>query len=178
MRFLLTGLTILCLSAPFSALAETNETAATDTPAEQAAEVKMETKEMPTKKATARKKEKKKEAETKSASRPDGLLIEDVKVGNGEVAKLGSKITVHYRGTLKKDGKEFDSSYGKKPITFDLLEGRLIKGWTEGIPGMKAGGKRKLSIPYALAYGERGTPDGAIPAKSDLNFEVELIEVK
>ncbi len=114
----------------------------------------------------------------KTTKRADGLVIEDVKVGSGAAAKLGSKITVHYRGTLK-SGKEFDSSYtAGNPITFELLEGRLIKGWTEGIPGMKVGGKRKLSIPYALAYGERGTPDGTIPPKSDLNFEVELVDVK
>jgi FKBP-type peptidyl-prolyl cis-trans isomerase len=132
-------------------------------------------------KKTERRKEKKSEApkkEEKAAARPDGLVIEDLQPGSGAEAKLGSKITVHYRGTLQKGGKEFDSSLGKDPITFDLLEGRLIKGWTEGIPGMKVGGKRKLAIPYALAYGDRGTPDGAIPPKSDLNFEVELIDVK
>ena len=113
----------------------------------------------------------------KPAARPDGLVIVDEKVGNGKVAALGSKITVHYRGTLK-NGKEFDSSYKRnEPISFDLLEGRLIKGWTEGIPGMKVGGKRKLSIPYAMAYGERGTPDGSIPPRSDLDFEVELLGV-
>jgi FKBP-type peptidyl-prolyl cis-trans isomerase len=115
-------------------------------------------------------------AETlKSAS---GLVIEDLKVGDGKAAKLGSKITVHYRGTFK-DGKEFDSSYGAgRPITFELAEGRLIKGWTDGIPGMKVGGKRKLEVPYKLAYGERGTPDGTIPPKTDLFFEVELIKVE
>jgi FKBP-type peptidyl-prolyl cis-trans isomerase len=120
------------------------------------------------------KKSSKKEAK---GTRADGLVIEDLKVGAGKEAKLGSKITVHYRGTLE-NGKEFDSSYSGEPITFDLLEGRLIKGWTEGIPGMKVGGKRKLHIPFAIAYGERGTPDGAIPPKSNLNFEVELIDVK
>lgn len=107
-----------------------------------------------------------------------GLVTEDERVGSGKEAKLGSKITVHYRGTLE-NGKVFDESYTSgSPITFDLLEGRLIKGWTDGIPGMKVGGKRKLKIPYALAYGERGTPDGTIPPKSNLNFEVELIDVK
>lgn len=118
------------------------------------------------------------EEKKEMTKRADGLEIEDVKEGSGAAAKLGSKITVHYKGTLK-NGKVFDSSYDRKePITFDLIEGRLIKGWTEGIPGMKVGGKRKLSIPYAMAYGDRGTPDGAIPPKSDLNFEVELIDVK
>lgn len=127
------------------------------------------------------KKEDKKAADTAKAvkeTRPDGLKIEDLKVGNGAEAKLGSKITVHYRGTFK-DGKEFDSSYKSgSPAEFPLEEGGLIKGWTEGIPGMKVGGKRKLMVPYALAYGERGTPNGQIPPKSDLNFEVELIKVE
>lgn len=122
--------------------------------------------------------EAKKEEKKEVAKRADGLVIEDLKEGTGTAAKLGNKITVHYKGTLK-NGKVFDSSYDRKePITFDLLEGRLIKGWTEGIPGMKVGGKRKLSIPYAMAYGDRGTPDGAIPPKSDLDFEVELVDVK
>lgn len=128
-------------------------------------------------KVTAEKATKDAKAGAKPVTRPDGLVIQDEKVGNGKVAALGSKITVHYRGTLK-SGKEFDSSYKRnEPISFDLLEGRLIKGWTEGIPGMKVGGKRKLSIPYAMAYGERGTPDGSIPPKSDLDFEVELLGV-
>ncbi|MGE3262990.1 MAG: FKBP-type peptidyl-prolyl cis-trans isomerase [Bacteriovoracia bacterium] len=135
-------------------------------------------------KAAVAKKEEKPEAkkEDKAAKgdkkRSDGLVIEDEKVGSGKEAKLGSKITVHYRGTLE-SGKEFDSSYAAgEPITFDLLEGRLIKGWTEGIPGMKVGGKRKLKIPYQLAYGETGTPGGPIPPKANLNFEVELMDVK
>jgi FKBP-type peptidyl-prolyl cis-trans isomerase FkpA len=130
-------------------------------------------------KAEVKSEKAKKEEKKEMPARTDGLVIEDLKEGSGTAAKLGSKITVHYKGTLKKDGKVFDSSYDRKePITFDLMEGRLIKGWTEGIPGMKVGGKRKLTIPYAMAYGDRGTPDGAIPPKSDLNFEVELIEVK
>ncbi len=134
-----------------------------------------------TKKTEAKEKEKKdKTAEVKPVkeTRPDGLKIEDLKVGTGTEAKLGSKITVHYRGTFK-DGKEFDSSYKSgAPAEFPLEEGGLIKGWTEGIPGMKVGGKRKLMVPYAMAYGERGTPNGQIPPKSDLNFEVELIKVE
>jgi len=187
-RFCAFALLVFGLQTP--AFAEDVNEAATPaeagaTPGEPAAPASAVNKEVSTTRAmvkkTEKRKEKKKEAakkEEKAAARPDGLVIEDLKAGNGAEAKLGSKITVHYRGTLQKGGKEFDSSFGKDPITFDLLEGRLIKGWTEGIPGMKVGGKRKLAIPYALAYGERGTPDGAIPPKSDLNFEVELIEVK
>lgn len=131
-------------------------------------------------KPVERKKEKAaaKAEDKKAGKRSDGLIIEDVKVGNGVEAQLGKTITVHYKGTLM-NGKVFDSSYERnEPIAFPLEEGRLIKGWTEGIPGMKVGGKRKLKIPYAMAYGERGTPDGSIPPRSDLNFEVELIKVE
>lgn len=136
---------------------------------------KKTTKKKAAKKEAAAEKLAEKKAENK---RPDGLVIEDEKVGSGKEAALGSKITVHYRGTLK-NGKEFDSSYkAGEPITFDLIEGRLIKGWTEGIPGMKVGGKRKLKIPYQLAYGDTGTPGGPIPPKADLDFEVELLDVK
>lgn len=118
------------------------------------------------------------EAKSGAEKRPDGLVVTDVKLGSGAEARLGSKITVNYRGTFE-DGKEFDSSYkAGKPITFGLEEGRLIKGWTEGIPGMKVGGKRKLHVPYQLAYGEHGTPDGTIPPKKDLEFEVELLKVE
>ncbi|MCO5142508.1 MAG: FKBP-type peptidyl-prolyl cis-trans isomerase [Oligoflexia bacterium] len=145
----------------------------------------LEAKEKTEKKGSAKKVEKKtekkaekKESVKKETKRSDGLVIVDLKEGTGEEAKLGSRITVHYRGTLK-NGKEFDSSYSSgMPITFELLEGRLIRGWTEGIPGMKVGGKRRLEIPYALAYGERGTPNGEIPPKSDLDFEVELVKIE
>ncbi len=117
------------------------------------------------------------EAAKKERTLAEGLKITDTVKGKGPVAKLGSKITVHYRGTFP-DGKEFDSSLSGDPISFELAEGRLIKGWTKGIPGMKVGGKRKLFVPWALAYGEKGTPDGTIPPKSDLLFEVELIRVE
>ncbi len=129
------------------------------------------------KKAARKENEKAAKAAKKAAKRTDGLVIEDVKVGSGMEAQLGKTITVHYKGTLM-SGKVFDESYGGDPISFALEEGRLIKGWTEGIPGMKVGGKRKLTIPYAMAYGERGTPDGTIPPRSDLKFEVELIKVE
>ena len=184
------ALMIFCLTAPGLVKAEDPATpaAGAEPPAESGAPAQVANKEASATKAVVKKAEKRKEKQKKEAmkkaekaapaARADGLVIEDLKAGTGAEAKLGSKITVHYRGTLQKGGKEFDSSFGKEPITFNLDEGRLIKGWTEGIPGMKVGGKRKLSIPYALAYGDRGTPDGAIPPKSDLNFEVELIDVK
>lgn len=168
MRSLFLVLSIFCLASP--AFADGEKTAA---PAK--AEKKAEKKG---KKSEKKKDEKSAETKGKIDKRADGLIVEDIKDGKGAAAKLGSKIKVHYRGTLM-NGTEFDSSYKRKePITFDLLEGSLIKGWTEGIPGMKVGGKRKLTIPYAMAYGEAGTPDGSIPPKSDLNFEVELLDVK
>ena len=102
------------------------------------------------------------------------LMIEDITVGEGDECPAGATVNVHYKGTLM-DGTPFDSSYDRgEPITFPL--GNLIQGWQEGIPGMKVGGKRKLTIPYMKAYGEGGIP-GAIPAKSDLIFEIELLGV-
>ncbi|MDX2017275.1 MAG: FKBP-type peptidyl-prolyl cis-trans isomerase [Planctomycetota bacterium] len=114
-------------------------------------------------------------AAAEPVTRPDGLIIQDLVVGTGKVAPPSSTVTIHYRGTLT-DGSEFDSSYSRgQPATFPL--DRLIKGWQEGIPGMKVGGKRKLTIPYQLAYGEAGRPP-VIPPKATLIFEIELFDVK
>ena len=105
---------------------------------------------------------------------PSGLVIEDLKVGTGEEAKAHDKVTIHYKGTLD-DGSEFDSSYKRgQPATFPL--DNLIKVWQEGIPGMKVGGKRKLTIPPELGYGNRAT--AGIPAGSTLHFEIELFDTK
>ena len=102
------------------------------------------------------------------------IIIEDLTVGDGEECPPGATVNVHYTGTLM-DGTKFDSSHDRgEPITFPL--GNLIQGWQEGIPGMKVGGKRKLTIPYAKAYGEQGHPP-AIPARSDLIFEIDLLGV-
>lgn len=105
------------------------------------------------------------------------LKIEDVKVGTGEVAVAGKKVTVNYIGTLT-DGSKFDSSYDRNAhFTFTLGSGEVIKGWDQGIAGMKVGGKRILTIPASLGYGERGAPP-VIPANATLIFEVELLKVE
>jgi FKBP-type peptidyl-prolyl cis-trans isomerase len=104
-----------------------------------------------------------------------GLIIEDLTPGTGAEAKPNDTVTIHYRGMLA-NGTEFDSSHKRgKPATFPLA--RLIKGWQEGIPGMKVGGKRKLTIPPELGYGKGGSPP-AIPPNATLTFEIELFETK
>jgi FKBP-type peptidyl-prolyl cis-trans isomerase len=106
-----------------------------------------------------------------------GLMIEEVKIGEGAVATKGKTVQVHYTGTFT-NGSKFDSSLDRgRPIEFVLGTGAVIKGWDQGIEGMKVGGKRKLTIPPELAYGARGMP-GAIPPNSTLLFDVELVAVK
>ncbi len=105
------------------------------------------------------------------------LVVEDIKAGTGAEAQAGQNVTVHYVGTLT-DGKKFDSSRDRgRGFSFQLGAGKVIKGWDQGVAGMKVGGMRKLTIPPHLAYGERGFPP-VIPPGSTLVFEVELLEVK
>ncbi len=115
-------------------------------------------------------------AAAKAAPEVTQLKIEDLKVGAGTEAVSGKTVSVHYTGTFT-DGKKFDSSRDRgKPFQFVLGAGQVIKGWDQGVAGMKVGGHRKLTIPYTLAYGEQGVP-GVIPAKATLLFDVELLDV-
>ncbi|HEY7238344.1 MAG TPA: FKBP-type peptidyl-prolyl cis-trans isomerase [Burkholderiales bacterium] len=104
------------------------------------------------------------------------LLKEDLVVGSGATAKAGQDVVVHYVGWLS-DGTQFDSSRARRdPLDFALGAGDVIKGWDEGLPGMKVGGKRRLTIPPELAYGDQGLA-GIIPPRATLVFEVELLNI-
>ena len=113
----------------------------------------------------------------KTVKLDSGLKYQDLKVGTGDAAKKDDTVTVHYTGWLAKGGKKFDSSKDRNtPFSFELGAGKVIKGWDEGVAGMKVGGKRKLMIPAKLGYGVRGAGD-AIPPDADLEFEVEMIKI-
>jgi len=115
--------------------------------------------------------------EEKVITTKSGLKYADLKVGDGATAKEGSKVKVHYTGTLE-NGKKFDSSLDRgTPFELTIGNHEVIKGWEEGLQGMKVGGKRKLIIPPDLAYGDRGRPP-VIPEKATLIFEVELVDAK
>lgn len=117
--------------------------------------------------------------ETATAAKPEAdvteLKIVDQRVGTGPTANTGDQLSMNYKGTLL-NGKVFDQSYGRGPFDFQLGAGNVIKGWDQGIVGMKVGGKRKLVIPANLAYGEQ-SPSADIPSNSTLVFEVELLSV-
>jgi FKBP-type peptidyl-prolyl cis-trans isomerase FkpA len=112
-----------------------------------------------------------------AAPAPSGLVVKEVKLGEGELAVTGKVVSVSYVGTLT-DGTKFDSTadHGGQPIEFPLGTGKVIKGWDQGIDGMKVGGRRRLTIPPQLAYGERGM--GPIPPHATLVFDVELMGVR
>lgn len=104
------------------------------------------------------------------------MIIDDVTVGEGAEVKIGDTVSVNYIGTLQ-SGQQFDNSYTKgQPFEFTVGEGRVIKGWDQGLLGMKVGGQRILVIPSELAYGASAV--GPIPANSTLVFSIELLEIK
>jgi FKBP-type peptidyl-prolyl cis-trans isomerase len=112
----------------------------------------------------------------KPVTTPSGLKYWELKKGTGAVAKSGDPVKVHYTGWLT-DGKKFDSSVDRgEPFAFKLGAGMVIKGWDEGVAGMKVGGKRQLRIPPDLGYGARGA-GGVIPPNAELIFDVELLGV-
>jgi peptidylprolyl isomerase len=110
-----------------------------------------------------------------SGAPPTTLVAKDLVKGTGAEAQLGKSITVNYKGVLYHGGKEFDSSWKRgEPSTFQLEQGKLIAGWTQGIPGMKVGGRRELIIPASLAYGAKGSPP-TIPPNEPLVFVIDLL---
>jgi FKBP-type peptidyl-prolyl cis-trans isomerase len=118
-----------------------------------------------------------KKGDEKVVTTASGLKYVELKVGDGKEAKSGSTVRVHYVGTLE-SGKKFDSSRDRnEPFEVTIGKTRVIKGWTEGLQGMKEGGKRKLIIPPDLGYGERGAGD-AIPPNATLVFEIEMLKVE
>jgi FKBP-type peptidyl-prolyl cis-trans isomerase FkpA len=112
-----------------------------------------------------------------STTLPNGMEFVDIQVGTGDQAVAGKLVTVHYTGWLT-DGKKFDSSRDRnRPFDFQLGAGNVIRGWDEGVQGMRVGGQRRLIIPPSLGYGQRGAP-GAIPPNATLIFDVELLKVQ
>ncbi|MFF1409290.1 FKBP-type peptidyl-prolyl cis-trans isomerase [Streptomyces sp. NPDC058289] len=106
---------------------------------------------------------------------PTDLVIEDIWVGDGAEAKAGSRVSVHYVGVAFSSGEEFDASWGRgAPLQFQLGVGQVISGWDQGVQGMKVGGRRKLTIPAHLAYGDRGA-GGAIKPGETLIFVCDLM---
>jgi peptidylprolyl isomerase len=113
-------------------------------------------------------------AEQKTVKTESGLQYIDSRIGTGEPAKPGSRVQVYYTGTLK-DGTQFDTNVGgDQPYNVTIGTTSVIRGWTEGLQGMRKGGKRRLLIPYQLGYGDEGSPP-KIPPKADLIFDLEIV---
>ena len=109
---------------------------------------------------------------------PFDLGVEDIVVGDGDEAARGHKVTVHYAGIAFRTGEEFDASWNRgEPFRFALGKGQVIPGWDQGVAGMRVGGRRKLTIPSALAYGARGAGNGVIAPHEPLVFVVDLLAV-
>jgi peptidylprolyl isomerase len=141
---------------------ETETAAETETQAEPDAEVNMDEKP---------------EVTVPEGDPPAGLEIEDLKKGDGPTAKSGDTVTVHYVGVSYSTGEQFDASWDRQePFTFPLGGGQVIPGWDQGVAGMKVGGRRRLTIPPDLGYGESGQPPAIAPNET-LIFVVDLLEV-
>lgn len=113
-----------------------------------------------------------------TGSPPKRLVKEDVVKGKGPAAKAGDNVTVQYVGVNFSTGEQFDASWDRgEPFTFQLGQGAVIKGWDKGVVGMKAGGRRQLTIPPELGYGAQGTPDGSIPPNETIVFVVDLVSI-
>jgi len=112
---------------------------------------------------------------TEEKKKPNSLEINDIRVGNGPEAKIGKTAAVYYTGRLKSNNTTFDSCVKGKPFRFRLGAGDVIRGWDQGVKGMRVGGKRRLIIPPSLAYGNQKLPD--IPPNSTLIFDIELKNV-
>jgi peptidylprolyl isomerase len=120
---------------------------------------------------------KKPKVEVPDGAPPAGLQIEDIAEGDGETASAGDTVTVQYVGVNYSNGKQFDASWDRgQPFTFPLGAGQVIPGWDQGVAGMKVGGRRQLTIPPELGYGEQGQPPD-IPPNETLIFVVDLLEV-
>jgi peptidylprolyl isomerase len=116
--------------------------------------------------------------ETPTGTPPADLVVEDIAVGEGAEAQKGQTVTVHYVGVAFSNGKEFDSSWNRRePFEFRLGAGMVIAGWDQGVAGMRVGGRRKLTIPARLAYGDRGA-GGVIKGGETLVFVVDLLWVR
>jgi peptidylprolyl isomerase len=110
---------------------------------------------------------------------PFELIVDDLVVGEGAEATAGKKVTVHYVGVAFSTGEEFDASWNRnQPFEFKLGKGQVIPGWDQGVAGMRVGGRRKLTIPSAMAYGARGAGNGVIRPHEPLVFVVDLLGVR
>jgi FK506-binding nuclear protein len=161
-----------------STTSTTEKKAATPTAAEKKADQAAKKQKTEAAKPAEKKKEAAEKPEEKSSKKqtlPSGLIIEDFKVGDGPVAKKGKRLGMRYIGKLM-NGKQFDANTSGAPFNFRLGAGEVIKGWDQGLEGMKVGGERKLTIPAKLAYGSQKIQ--GIPAGSTLNFEVKLVSVR
>jgi FKBP-type peptidyl-prolyl cis-trans isomerase len=151
---------------------------ATPEPPKPAEPTKAEAPKVEPAKSAAPAKNEPKAAAPKETTLGSGLKMTDHKEGQGEAVKTGNRIAVHYTGWLYENGKrgaKFDSSVGKEPFVFTVGSG-VIRGWSEGVVGMKPGGKRELIIPSDLAYGPGGA-GGVIPPNATLDFEIELLQI-